>query len=62
MAAHCDFTLKNFREQVPFAFAKVTARTCKHVIVKVVKQEEKYWIEDSKLYEEVEEDTGEIFL
>jgi transposase len=62
MAAHCDFTLKNFREQVPFAFAKVTARTCKQVIVKVVKQEEKYWIEDSKLYEEVEEDTGEIFL
>jgi transposase len=61
MAAHCDFTLKNFRKQLPFAFAKVTARTCKHVIAKVVKQEEKYWIEDSKLYEEVEEDSEEIF-
>jgi len=62
MAAHCDFTMKNFREQLPFAFAKVTSRTCKQLIAKVVKQEEKYWIEDSKLYEEIEEDTGEILL
>jgi hypothetical protein len=32
------------------------------LIAKVVKQEEKYWIEDSTLYEEIEEDTGEILL
>jgi transposase len=56
MAAHCDFTMKNFREYLPLAFAKVTSRTCKSLIAKVVKQEEKYWIEDSKLYEEIDED------
>lgn len=56
MAAHCDFTIKNFREQLPFAFAKVTSKTCKSLITKVFKQEEQYWIEDSKLYEEIEED------
>ena len=58
MAAHCDFTMKNFREQLPLAFAEVTSRTCKSLIAKVVKQEEKYWTEDSKLYEEIDEDDG----
>ncbi len=57
MADHCDFTIKNFREQLPAAFTKVTNRTCKSLIEKVVKQEEKYWIEDTKLYEEVDEDS-----
>ena len=56
MADHCDFTMKNFREQLPFAFAKVTSRTCKSLIAKVVKQEEKYWTEDNSLYEEIGED------
>lgn len=56
MAAHCDFTMKNFREQLPAAFTKVTTRTCKSLIAKVVKQEEKYWAEDGKLYEEIDED------
>jgi len=56
MAAHCDFTMKNFREQLPSGFAKVTPKTCKSLIVKVVKQEEKYWVEDSELYEEIEDD------
>lgn len=54
MAAHCDFTMKNFREQLPAAFKKVTSKTCKSLIKKVVKQEEKYWSEDSRLYEEIE--------
>lgn len=58
MATHCDFTMKNFREQLPLAFAKVTSRTCKSLITKVVKQEEKYWTEDSKLYEEIDKDDG----
>jgi len=57
MAAHCDFTMKNFREQLPAAFTKVTTRTCKSLIAKVVKQEEKYWVEDAKLYEEIDEDS-----
>ena len=58
MAAHCDFTMKNFREHLPSAFAKVTSRICKSLIAKVVKQEEKYWAEDSMLYEEINEDAG----
>ncbi len=57
MADHCDFTMKNFREQLPAAFTKVTTKTCKSLIAKVVKQEEKYWIEDTKLYEEIGEDS-----
>ncbi len=61
MADHCDFTMKNFRERLPFAFDKVTPRTCKSLIAKVVKQEKKYWTEDSKLYEEIEEDQGVYF-
>jgi len=55
MAAHCDFTMKNFREQLPAAFTKVTTRTCKSLIAKVVKQEEKYWDEDVKLYQEIDQ-------
>jgi len=58
MATHCDFTMKNFREQLPFAFGKVKPMTCKSLIAKVVKQEEKYWAEDSRLYEEIEENSG----
>jgi len=56
MAANCDFTMKNFRGQLPSGFAKVTPKTCKNLIIKVVKQEEKYWVEDSELYEEIEDD------
>jgi transposase len=57
MADHCDFTMKNFREQLPLSFAKVTAGTCKSLIAKIIKQEEKYWAEDSKLYEEIEDNS-----
>ncbi len=55
MADHCDFTMKNFREKIPDAFKKVKPCTCKKIIEKVAKQEDKYWTEDSQLYEEVEE-------
>jgi len=60
MATHCDFTMKNFRKQLPFSFGKVKSRTCKSLIAKVVKQEEKYWAEDSRLYEDIEEDNGDF--
>ena len=60
MAAHCDFTMKNFRVHLPLAFEEVTSKTCKSLIAKVVKQEKKYWIEDSKLYEEIDEDVREL--
>ena len=51
MADHCDFTTKNFHEQLPIALSKVKPITCEKVIKKVVKQEDKYWAEDEQLYE-----------
>ena len=56
MADNCDFTMSNFRNQIPKAFKKVKPETCKKIIKKVAKQEDKYWAEDMKLYEEIEED------
>ena len=56
MADHCDFTMKNFRNKLPDAFLKVRSNTCKKLISKIVKQEQKYWIEDSQLYEEIDEE------
>jgi transposase len=57
MASVCDFTMENFRSQLPRAFQKVTKNTCNSLIKKVYKQEEKYWLEDKKLYEEIAEET-----
>ena len=51
MADHCDFTIKNFRQQLPIALSKVKPSTCRKLIAKVVEQEEKYWAEDEQLYE-----------
>jgi hypothetical protein len=51
MADKCDFTMSNFRSQLPVALSKVQPKTCIKLISKVVKQEEKYWTEDSQLYE-----------
>ena len=51
MADHCDFTTRNFHQQLPIALAKVKPSTCRKLIAKVVEQEEKYWAEDAQLYE-----------
>ncbi len=51
MAENCDFTMNNFRSQLPIALSKVQADTCKKLISKVVREEEKYWDEDKQLYE-----------
>jgi transposase len=61
MADHCDFTMKNFRAQLPLAIAKVKSRTCKKLIAKVAKQEEKYWDEDIQLYSENDENNQAIY-
>ena len=61
MANHCDFTMKNFRDHLPLAFYEVTPETCKGLIAKVVKQEKKFWVEDSKLYKEIDEEGEEFF-
>lgn len=49
MAKHCDFTLANFRENLPLAFSQVTRETCEKLIAKTVKEEKKFWREDGKI-------------
>lgn len=49
VANNCDFTMKGLREVLPEAFAKVTVETCRKVMDKTIKQEDKYWQEDEKL-------------
>jgi len=64
MAAHCDFTMSNFRKQLPVALLKIRPKTCRALIAKVIKQEEKYWDEDSQLYgngSDEPDDDGEEF-
>ena len=51
MADNCDFTIDNFRYHLPIAFTMVTGKTCKKIISKVMKQEDKFWEEDEKLDE-----------
>jgi len=62
MAAHCDFTMKNFREELPRAFTKVRPSTCKGLISKIVEKEEKYWSEDSQLYAEIDGSIEAVYL
>ena len=51
LAAHCDFTIKNFRQQLPMALSQVQPSTWRKLMAKVVEQEENYWAEDEQLYE-----------
>lgn len=51
MAKHCDFTLQTFRNNLPSAFSQVTSKTCRKLIDKIIKEENKYWEEDSKIDE-----------
>ena len=60
MGDNCDFTMKSFHAQLPLALAKVKSRTCKKLIAKVARQEDKYWDEDIQLYEEIDEDNQRI--
>lgn len=49
MAKHCDFKLQKFRDNLPLAFSHVTSKTCQKLIAKTVKEENKYWYEDSEI-------------
>ena len=51
MANNCDFTMSNFHSQLAIALSQIQHNTCRKLISKVAKQEVKYWIEDSHLYE-----------
>ena len=62
MADNCDFTMAGLRKRLPEAFAKVTANTCKAIISKVFKQEEKYWADDEKLDEIYSKNAEEEYL
>lgn len=62
MANNCDFTLIGLRNNLPEAFAKVTPETCREIMVKVAKQEDKYWLEDEKLDDEYSRDSAEEYL
>ena len=60
IAAHCDYTMAGLRRNLPTAFAKVAAETCKDLIQnKVADQEDKYWLEDEQLDEIFEVDANE---
>ncbi len=48
VARKCDFTMTNLFEQLDSGFDKVTATTCKKIIYKVRKIEDKFWTEDLK--------------
>lgn len=60
MGDNCDFTMKSFHAQLPLALAKVKSKTCKKLIAKVARQEDKYWDEDIQLYEKIDEDNQRI--
>ncbi|MGD9972815.1 MAG: hypothetical protein AB7S77_07125 [Desulfatirhabdiaceae bacterium] len=49
MAQHCDFTLQQFRDNLPLAFSQVTSETCRKLVAKVVAEEDKYWEEDGQI-------------
>ena len=49
MAKHCDFTLRNFRNNLPSAFSQVTSKTCQKLILKTIAEENKYWEEDGEI-------------
>lgn len=49
MARHCDFTLTQFRKNLPRAFSKVTSKTCQSLVDKIMLEEDKYWNEDESI-------------
>lgn len=59
MADNCDFTMRGLRQNLPQAFAKVTANTCAKVIAKVREKEDQYWLEDAELDAVFEKDKEE---
>ena len=62
IADHCDYTMAGLRNNLPKAFSKVTDNTCKKIISEVIRQEDKYWLEDEKLDEEYAADEAEEYI
>ena len=61
MADHCDFTMAGLYNRLPDAFSKITSKTCRKIIAKVVEQENKYWHEDELLDEQYTANDEEEF-
>lgn len=49
LSDNCDFTMANLNKMLPKAFERVTPNTCKKLIAKMVKQEDKFWKEDQEI-------------
>ena len=49
IARNCDFTMSNLTKQLNNGFDKVTPETCLKIIEKIVKIEDKFWIEDTRI-------------
>ena len=56
LADQCDFTMANLKAQLPLAFSKVTAATCRKIIGQIAAQEDKFWLEDEDLEKLIEEE------
>lgn len=45
IARNCNFTMKNLIDQLENGFEKVTSKTCAKIIAKVIKTEDKFWLD-----------------
>ena len=52
--------MANLKAQLPLAFSKVTAATCRKIIAQVAAQEDKFWLEDEDLEKLIEEEDEDI--
>lgn len=59
MADNCDFTIAGLHDNLPKAFAQITAEICKEIIAKIFEQEKRYWEEDQILDEQYHLDIKE---
>lgn len=56
IARHCDFTMRSLETQLESAFDKVTENTCRKIIKRVRKVEDRFWDEDAKLEKDDQKD------
>ena len=54
VAAHNNFKMDKVKELLEEGFAKATSKTIAGIIEKVRKQEDEFWVEDSKLEDQKE--------
>ncbi len=62
LADNCDFTMSNLKKLMPKAFSRVKPSTCRKLISKVVKQEDKFWNEDCRIEKIFQNDQNENLI